>query len=159
MVQDRIVASGGLYLKCPRCASAFSNLRRSTAFYITFTSHCKFLKFQRLSVRRATCATLHYTNSVPSQPSHPCGEPSQSLPALSCAAESNFPNSQLLRSAPGLRHNTLPRSHRTRCPRPGAARPSRVSVRVSRLHCQRDLSVTPNYTCAASKTCTHAPSP
>ena len=91
------------------------------------------------------------------------GEPSQSFPAPSCSAEtSDFPNSQPPRSAPGLRHNmTGPfaphavlaalactctpleplhvlTSSGIPWPLPGAARPSRVRVRVSRLHCQRD---------------------
>ena len=92
------------------------------------------------------------------------GVHSQSFPAPSCSAESDFPNSQLPRSAPGLslRHNmtapiaphAVPAALACTCtpfeplhvltssdmpwPLPGAARPSRVSVRVSRLHCQRD---------------------
>ena len=89
------------------------------------------------------------------------GAPSKSFPASSCSAEtSDFPNSQLPRSAPGLRHNmtapfaphAVPAALACTCtplepqhvlnssgmPWPGAARPSRVSVRVSRLHCQRD---------------------
>ena len=93
------------------------------------------------------------------------GDGSQSFPAPSCSAEtSDFPNSQLPRSAPGLRHNmtapfaphAVPAALACTCtpleplhvltrsgmpwPLPGAARPSRVSVGAD---CT--ASVTQNY--------------
>eukprot|EP00964_Phaeocystis_antarctica_P065277 scaffold39355_cov64-Phaeocystis_antarctica.AAC.2 len=87
----------------------------------------------------------------PLSPSAPPHAPQKRLPKLST-----------LRSAPGLRHNmtapfaphAVPAALACTCtpleplhvltssdmpwPLPGAARPSRVSVRVSRLHCQRE---------------------
>ena len=61
------------------------------------------------------CGLCTYALSAPQQAAHTAwraisalpsrGEPSQSFPAP-CSAESDFPNSQLPRSAPGLRHNT-----------------------------------------------------
>ena len=135
----------------PHCASSRAPSTFSDSTGISLSRHC--IKFEAPAAPTRTACHL----SPPTR-----GEPSQSFPAPSCSAESDFPNSQLPRSAPGLRHNmtapfaphAVPAALACTCtpleplhvltssdmpwPLPGAARPSRVSVRVSRLHCQRD---------------------
>ena len=98
------------------------------------------------SVLRSTVGGPHAWRAISALP--PVAQPSESSPTSPppSSAESDFPTSQLLRSAPGLRHNTaapFARSHRTLSQLPLPRVPAPVPA--------------PACTCARACPCAEAP--